>query len=62
MSTTPPPLPEAPRVPAVRIRTLVTAALITLAVVGLVFLLHAILDIVMCSCSPWWWRRASGRW
>lgn len=30
-----------------RIRTLVTAALITLAVVGLVFLLHAILDIVL---------------
>lgn len=30
-----------------RIRTLVTAALIVLAVVGLVFLLHAILDILM---------------
>jgi predicted PurR-regulated permease PerM len=45
MSTTAPP-PDAPR-PAVRIRTLVSAAIITLGVVGLVFLLHAVLDIVL---------------
>jgi predicted PurR-regulated permease PerM len=47
MSSTTAPPPEAPRPPAVRIRTLVFAALITLAVVGLVFLLHAVLDIVL---------------
>jgi len=47
MSSDAPSLPDAPRPPAVRIRTLVVAALIVLAVVGLVFLLHAILDIVM---------------
>lgn len=47
MSSEAPRPPETPRPPAVRIRTLVTAALIVLAVVGLVFLLHAILDIVM---------------
>jgi predicted PurR-regulated permease PerM len=46
MSSTAPP-PEAPRPPAVRIRTLVVAALIVLGVVGLVFLLHAVLDIVL---------------
>ena len=46
MSSDAPSPTEAPR-PAVRIRTLVVAALIVLAVVGLVFLLHAILDIVM---------------
>src|SRR5258708_12817288 len=45
MSTTAPP-PDAPR-PAVRIRTLVSAEIITLGVVGLVFLLHAVLDIVL---------------
>src|SRR2546428_6320843 len=33
--------------PAVRVRTLVTAALVTLGVVGLVFLVHAVLDIVL---------------
>jgi predicted PurR-regulated permease PerM len=47
MSSTAAPPPETPRAPAVRIRTLVVAALITLAVVGLVFLLHAILDLVL---------------
>ncbi len=47
MSSEPPRPAEASRPPAVRIRTLVVAALIVLAVVGLVFLLHAILDIVM---------------
>jgi predicted PurR-regulated permease PerM len=41
------PSPAGTSRPAVRIRTLVVAALIVLAVVGLVFLLHAILDIVM---------------
>jgi predicted PurR-regulated permease PerM len=46
MSTTAPP-PEAPRPPAVRIRTLVIAALVVLAVVALVFLLHAVLDILL---------------
>jgi predicted PurR-regulated permease PerM len=46
MSISAPP-PEAPRPPAVRIRTLVSAAIITLGVVGLVFLLHAVLDIVL---------------
>jgi predicted PurR-regulated permease PerM len=45
MSTAPP--PEAPRLPAVRIRTLVFAALITLSVVALVFLLHAVLEILL---------------
>jgi predicted PurR-regulated permease PerM len=46
MSSEAPP-PEAPRPQAVRIRTLVIAALIVLAVVALVFLIHAVLDIVL---------------
>jgi predicted PurR-regulated permease PerM len=47
MSSAPPSPAEAPRPPAVRIRTLVVAALIVLGVVALVFVLHAILDLVM---------------
>jgi predicted PurR-regulated permease PerM len=47
MSSPAAPPPDPPRPPAVRIRTLVFAALITLGVVGLVFLLHAVLDIVL---------------
>jgi predicted PurR-regulated permease PerM len=44
----PPPVAAPPPLrPAVRVRTLVVAALIVLAVVGLVFLLHAVLDIVL---------------
>jgi predicted PurR-regulated permease PerM len=43
----PPAEPTPPTRPAVRIRTLVFAALVTLAVVGLVFLLYAVLDIVL---------------
>ncbi len=46
MSSEAPP-PEAPRPQAVRIRTLVISALIVLAVVALVFLIHAVLDIVL---------------
>jgi predicted PurR-regulated permease PerM len=46
MSTAEPPV-QPPTRPAVRIRTLVIAALLTLAVVGLVFLLYAVLDIVL---------------
>jgi predicted PurR-regulated permease PerM len=46
MSSEAPP-PPTPRLPAVRIRTLVTSALIVLAVVALVFLVHAVLDIVL---------------
>jgi len=43
----PPPAGDPPLRPAVRVRTLVVAALVTLAVVGLVFLLYAVLDIVL---------------
>jgi len=43
----PPPAGDAPLRPAVRVRTLVVAALVTLAAVGLVFLLYAVLDIVL---------------
>lgn len=43
----PPPAAGPPARPAVRVRTLVIAALTTLAVVGLVFLLYAVLDIVL---------------
>jgi predicted PurR-regulated permease PerM len=42
-----PPVVEPPVRPVVRVRTLVVAALVTLAVVGLVFLLYAVLDIVL---------------
>lgn len=47
-SAAPPPVAEPPPArPAVRVRTLVVAALVTLSVVGLVFLLYAVLDIVL---------------
>ena len=48
MSTAAPPPAGDPIVrPAVRVRTLVIAALVTLAVVGLAFLLYAVLDIIL---------------
>ena len=43
----PPPVFEPPVRPVVRVRTLVSAAVVILVLVGLVFLLHAVLDIVL---------------
>jgi predicted PurR-regulated permease PerM len=46
-SATDPPVADPPQRPVVRVRTLVIAALTTLAVVGVLLLLYAVLDIVL---------------